>query len=100
MKWPYYKNIRKLYNYSQDGKYIKFTYYNHSYSRNTVQLILLLWEEIFNDFPYVSEYNIFISMALDFPNEVLLTFYVKTENVPQEKLLKFDLLSKNLKELQ
>lgn len=92
MKWPYYKNIQKLYKFN--GDWIQFTYYNKSYSRNTVQLMLLLWEEIYKDFPQVSEEDIFVTESLDFPKELLLQFRVRKEMVTVDQLSKFDMLQK------
>ena len=97
MEWPYYKNIRKVYKF--DGDWIQFTYYNESYSRNTVQLILLLWEEIYKDFPQVSEEEIFVKESEDFPKEILLQFRLRKEIVIVDKLGKLDILPRGLSKL-
>lgn len=99
MKWNHYKNLRKLYRYLEDERYIKFIYYNYSYSRQSLWLVHMLWEELFKDFPFVAEDDIFISMAPEFPHEILLSIYIDKELVPEEKLSEFEVMPKDLWEL-
>ena len=97
MEWKHYKDIRKIYQF--DGEWIHFTYYNKCYSRNTVELILLLREEIYKDFPQVTEDEIFVKESLDFPKEILLQFRVRKEMVILSKLLEFDMLPQGVVKL-
>lgn len=97
MKWNDYKEIRKLVKEEKD--FFRITYYNCTYSRQTVRLVNMLVEEIHKDFPEVSEGDIFISQLPDLPNETLLTFLIEKSETSQSKIAGFEKMPDDLTEL-
>ena len=77
-KWTDSKDVWKL--CQEDKEYLRFSYYNWSYSRQTVSLVNMLFEEIRKDFPKISPDDVHIRMMPEFPFEVVLQFsYLKDE---------------------
>ena len=96
-EWKEYKNVRKLVKEKED--FFRVTYYNCTYSRQTVRLVNMLVEEIHKDFPEVSEGDIFISQLPDLPNETLLTFLIEKSETSRSKISGFEKMPDDLTEL-
>ena len=87
-KWNAYKNVRRL--YKEDGDYLKFAYYNQTYSLQTVSLVNMLCEEIRKDFPDESADNIHIKMLRIFPYEIVLIVVFLQDEVEHLDLSQFE----------
>ena len=87
-EWSAYKNVRKL--YKEDGEYLIFAYYNWSYSRQTVNLVNMLFEEIQKDFPEESADNIHIKMLPAAPHEIVLQLAFPKYEVEHLDLSQFE----------
>lgn len=87
-EWNAYKNVRRL--YKEDGDYLKFAYYNQTYSRQTVNLVNMLFEEIQKDFPDELADNVHIKMLQTFPNEIVLQIAFPKYEVEYLDLSRFE----------
>lgn len=86
-KWNDSKDIRKL--CQEDKEYLIFSYYNKSYSKQTVSLVNMLFDEIQKDFPRVSQDNVHIRMLPVFPYEIVLQFALLRDEIQNVDFSKF-----------
>lgn len=87
-EWQQFKNVRRL--YTDDGDHLTFAYLNQSYSRKTVDVVNMLFEEIQKDFPEESAENVHIRMLAAFPHEIVLEFSFPKYEVEHLDLSQFE----------